>query len=247
MSRFSDLIRKTTGKSIGENVGGFIGGKIGGTSGMAVGSAIGGGFTEIIDPTNNPVSGQGAGVEQATQTNPAETMDSGSQQGFTLNQNIVPASFGGNIPQPPNMGGNFQNVNLGGLILGGGALISSGLAVIDLFFNDPITGETKRKKITRKFKAQVKASVEIVGLEETARLLNTTPQIVVQILLKRFRNDGPFITKAAVRKTKATVRKMETVNMLSKQIAQLAGRTTRARATTKRASTSASRKTTVIQ
>ena len=51
MSRFSDLIRRTTGKSIGENVGGFIGGKIAGSSGVAVGSAIGGGFTEIIDPS----------------------------------------------------------------------------------------------------------------------------------------------------------------------------------------------------
>jgi hypothetical protein len=247
MSLLSDAVRRATGRSIGQNIGGAIGGAVGGAGGAAIGSSIGGGITEAIDPTNRTNQSQGVAISQATQTNPQETMDSGSQTGFTLNQNIIPASFGGNIPQPPNMMTGVQQANLGGLILGGGALLSSGLAVIDLFFNDPITGETKRKKITRKFKAQVKQSVEIVGLEETARLLNTSQQVVVQILLKRFRNDGPFITKAAVRKTKATVRKMETVNMLSKQIAQLAGRTTRARATTKRASSSASRKTTVIQ
>ena len=87
----------------------------------------------------------------------------------------------------------------------------------------------------------------LIGLEETANMLNTSPEIVVQILLKRFRNDGPYITKAAVRKTRSTVRKMEQVNMLTKEIAKLAGSsTTRRRATTgTRASTS--RKTTVIQ
>ena len=105
----------------------------------------------------------------------------------------------------------------------------------------------KVKKITRKFKSQVKQSVMLIGLEETANMLNTSTEIVVQILLKRFRNDGPYITKAAVRKTRSTVRKMEQVNMLTKEIAKLAGSsTTRKRATTgTRASTS--RKTTVIQ
>jgi hypothetical protein len=116
-----------------------------------------------------------------------------------------------------------------------------------LFPSHDQPGQTKRKKITRKFKSQVKQSVELVGLEETARMLNTEPEIVVQVLLKRFRNDGPFITKAAVRKTRSTVRKMEQVNMLSKEIAKLAGTsTTRRRATTGNRA-SASRKTTVIQ
>jgi hypothetical protein len=116
-----------------------------------------------------------------------------------------------------------------------------------LFFNDPITGETKRKKITRKFKSQVKQSVMLVGLEETARMLNTDPDVVVQILLKRFRNDGAFLTKAAVRKTRSTVRKMEAVNMLTKDIAKLAGSATRARRATSATARSTSRKTTVIQ
>ena len=56
--------------------------------------------------------------------------------------------------------------------MGGGALLSGAAAVIDLFFVDPVTGETKRKKITRKFKSQVKQSVMLVGLEETARMLS---------------------------------------------------------------------------
>ena len=35
--------------------------------------------------------------------------------------------------------------------------------------------------------------------------------LVVQILMKRFRNDGPYLTKAAVRKTRSTVKKMKAV------------------------------------
>jgi hypothetical protein len=84
-------------------------------------------------------------------------------------------------------------------------------------------------------------------LEETARLLQTEPETVVQILLKRFRNDGPYITKAAVRKTRSTVRKMQVVNDLSKEIGKLAGSTTRRRSTTSGTRASSSRKTTVIQ
>ena len=140
-----------------------------------------------------------------------------------------------------------MSANLPALFMGGGAILSGAAAVIDLFFTDPITGEVKRKKITRKFKSQVKQSVMLVGLEETANLLNTTPDIIVQILLKRFRNDGPYITKAAVRKTRATVRKMEQVNMLTKEIAKLAGSSTTRRRTAAGTRASTSRKTTVIQ
>lgn len=245
-SLLSRLVRRTTGMSIGETIGSTIGGAVGGTSGAMIGRSVGGGITEAIDP-NRTQQGQGVAVSQATQTVPQETQASGVQEGMIYNQFIQPASFS-NLPVPPStQSSGFQTANLPAIFMGGGAILSGAAAVIDLFFTDPITGETKRKKITRKFKSQVKQSVMLIGLEETANMLNTTPDIVVQILLKRFRNDGPYITKAAVRKTRATVRKMEQVNMLTKEIAKLAGSsTTRRRATTgSRASTS--RKTTVIQ
>ena len=245
-SLLSRLVRQTTGMSIGETIGSSIGGAVGGTKGAMIGKSVGGGLTEAIDP-NRTQQGQGVAVSQATQTIPQETQSSGTIDTNIYNQLLTPASFA-NVPMPPatQMSG-FQSANLPALFFGGGALLSGAAAVIDLFYNDPITGEVKRKKITRKFKSQVKQSVMLIGLEETANMLNTTPDIIVQILLKRFRNDGPYITKAAVRKTRSTVRKMEQVNMLTKEIAKLAGSsTTRRRATTgSRASTS--RKTTVIQ
>ena len=225
MSLLSDAVRRATGRSIGQNIGGAIGGAVGGAGGAAIGASIGGGITEAIDPSGRTNQGQNVAVSQATQTNPQETQQSGTSGGFVYNQNIIPAGFG-NIPMPPGtQNSGFSNINLMPFVRGAGSMAMGVGAVIDLFVQDPVTGETRRKKITRKFKSQVKQSVEIVGLEATAEMLNTSIDIVVQILMKRFRNDGPFITKAAVRKTRQTVRKMETVNMLSKEIAKLAGGT----------------------
>lgn len=205
------------------------------------------GFADTASSLNKSNTGQNVAVSQATQTIPQETQASGTTMPNIYNQFIQPASFP-NIPMPPStQQSGFQSANLPSMLFSGSAILGGAAAVIDLFFQDPVTGEVKRKKITRKFKSQVKQSVMLIGLEETANMLNTSPEIVVQILLKRFRNDGPYITKAAVRKTRSTVRKMEQVNMLTKEIAKLAGSsTTRRRATTgTRASTS--RKTTVIQ
>ena len=245
-SLLSRLITRSTGMTIGENIGSAIGKAVGGTTGAIVGKSVGGGITEAIDPRRQQ-QGQAVAVSQATQTIPQETQASGVSEQMVYNQFIQPASFA-NLPTPPvgTMGG-VQQANLPAIFMGGGALLSGAAAVIDLFFIDPITGEQKRKKITRKFKSQVKQSVMLIGLEETANMLNTTPDIIVQILLKRFRNDGPYITKAAVRKTRATVRKMEQVNMLTKEIAKLAGSTATRRRATTGARASTSRKTTVIQ
>mgnify|MGYP005691991567 CR=1 FL=1 len=205
------------------------------------------GVSGIASSPSGTQQGQSVAVSQATQTQPQESQQSGTQGGMMYQNGFQPAGFFNPPMGSSTQQSGFQNVNLPALFMGGGAILSGAAAVIDLFYNDPITGETKRKKITRKFKSQVKQSVELVGLEETARMLNTEPEIVVQILLKRFRNDGPYITKAAVRKTRSTVKKMEQVNMLSREIAKLAGTTARRATTTRRASTAASRKTTVIQ
>ena len=215
-------------------------------SAMRLGS-IAGGVAEGASAIRKTQQGQSVAISQATQTVPQETQQSGTTSGMAYANGIQPAIF--NVPQPPQatQQSGFQQANLPSILFSGSAILGAGAAVIDLFFQDPVTGEVKRKKITRKFKSQVKQSVQLIGLEETANMLNTTPDIVVQILLKRFRNDGPYITKAAVRKTKSTVRKMETVNMLTKEIAKLAGSTTRTRRATTANARSTSRKTTVIQ
>ena len=47
------------------------------------------------------------------------------------------------------------------------------------------------------------------NMQQAADFLNISVDELVFILLKRFRNDGPVVTKAALRKTKSTVRKLK--------------------------------------
>ena len=48
-------------------------------------------------------------------------------------------------------------------------------------------------------------------LYEMATGRRLTEEQVVKIYTKQFKNQGPYVTKAAVRKTRATIRKMETL------------------------------------
>jgi hypothetical protein len=77
-------------------------------------------------------------------------------------------------------------------------------------------------RITRKMKSDVRRIYMMAGMnpDATAQILNnlgTYPRmnfnasLVFFILTKRFRNDGPVVTKAAVRKTKTTLRRMKGV------------------------------------
>jgi len=64
--------------------------------------------------------------------------------------------------------------------------------------------------------------------------MSFTPMQIQNILLKRFRNDGAYITKAAIRKTRSTVRKLERLEMLKKQITGTRAAPRRRAATTTR-------------
>jgi len=77
-------------------------------------------------------------------------------------------------------------------------------------------------RVTRKMKSDVRRIYMMAGMDAnvTAQILNnmgTYPRmnfdagLVFFILTKRFRNDGPVVTKAAVRKTKTTLRRMKGV------------------------------------
>jgi hypothetical protein len=59
--------------------------------------------------------------------------------------------------------------------------------------------------------------------------------MLVMILLKRFRNDGPVVTKAALRKTKQTIRRLHSMQDVLKSITPTA--TMRRRSPMKRATT----------
>ena len=94
----------------------------------------------------------------------------------------------------------------------------------------------KKPRITRKMKSQARTVVNIAGgnLSMAADILRISEDMLIMILLKRFRNDGPVVTKAALRKTKTTVRRLKNMCDMYDSLRPTA---TRRRTPMKRAST----------
>jgi|TARA_A100001015_G_scaffold34575_1_gene38290 hypothetical protein len=130
---------------------------------------------------------------------------------------IVPASYGMNVPQiarsPRAQQAGLPAIVGGGAAVGRGVMNMLGLAggaiMVAPIIIDPLTGEEKKLRVTRRLKSQVKKAVELFGVEFVAEQMGVDVEVVVYIMTKRMRNDGPYVTKAAVRKTRQTVRKMK--------------------------------------
>lgn len=169
-----------------------------------------GGFVQDIAPALN-LFGIG-GQPQRTNAGTAATIirqrpDETAQSGEILGANLgmAPALF--------QAGRNFLRTPGGQTALGfGGAALGAAFA-----------GDGQSApRITRKMKSDVRRIYMMAGMDPaaTAQILNnlgTYPRmnfnasLVFFILTKRFRNDGPVVTKAAVRKTKTTLRRMKGV------------------------------------
>lgn len=169
--------------------------------------------------------GQSVAVSQAPQTRPAETQSSGSNVG-------TPQQGSGQFLGYSDMGGSgFESVYSGaaprmqaqpaGLpaVVAGGMGLSRGL--YGMLFGgvvgaapmiiDQFTGEPKKLRVTRKLQRDVKQAVMLLGPEAVANQLGVGLDTVIYIMQKKIRNDGPYVTKAAVRKTRQTVRKMKSM------------------------------------
>ena len=100
-------------------------------------------------------------------------------------------------------GGTSVMRGLGGMLALGGGAIAVAPTIIDQFGNE------KKLRVTRRLRSQVKRAVEMFGVEAVADQMGTDVEVIFYILTKKMRNDGPYVTKAAVRKTRQTVRKMK--------------------------------------
>lgn len=176
-------------------------------------------------------TGQSVAVS-VTETPPRESAGSG-ESGF------FPAAYRGPVPTGAT----------GGIVRAGGPLavippaVSAGRGVLGMlglaggaitvapFIMDPLTGEQKKLRVTRKLKRDVKKAVEMFGVEFVAEQMGTDVEVVFYILTKKMRNDGPYVTKAAVRKTRATVRKMKSLCDMYEDLRPTARRRTYTRKT----------------
>ena len=125
---------------------------------------------------------------------------------------------------------------VGGLIGG----IAAG-ATVDFFIDE--FGQQKKLVITRKLQRDIKKIFMMTGgdARTTSDIYRSATgrfipeDMIFKIILKTFKNQGPYVTKAAVRKTRATIRKMETLCDLKDRLCP--PKTTRRRAPARRSST----------
>jgi len=143
---------------------------------------------------------QGPALTTVTNVGAQESQGSGTIQ----------AGFGSALPAILGGARSLLKSPAGQLALGGGtALAFSGMG-----------SQPTGMRITRKMKSQARMIVNMVGgdLSAAAGILNIDENTLVMILLKRFRNDGPVVTKAALRKTKSTIRKLHSMQDVLKSI-----------------------------
>lgn len=212
----------------------FLGGTTtGGVVGALTGSpAIAAGAQRAADLASKVNLGGRSQQGQATavsipQAPPSETAMSG-EVGIPASSPIyAPTFMAGAAParfQPPTTpGGMATPTSLPAIVQGGRGLVQGGRGVMNMLgiaggaitvapiIIDPFTGQEKKLRVTRKLKSDVKKAVEMFGVEFVAEQMGTDVEVVFYILTKKMRNDGPYVTKAAVRKTRQTVRKLKSI------------------------------------
>ena len=174
-----------------------MGGFFGGVSdffkgaGDVIGSAFGSGIPQLFGFNRPRGVGQQPAITTVTNLGARETSGSGS----------IEAGFGSLIPNLVSGARSIIKSPIGNLLTGTGV----GTAI------SMIGADGKPMRVTRKMKAQARSLLNMTGgnLAVTADFLGISEQQLVFILLKRFRNDGPVVTKAALRKTKTTIRKLK--------------------------------------
>ena len=167
---------------------------------------------------NRPASAaQGPALTTITNVGAQESQGSGSIQ----------AGMGGLLPSILGGARSLLKSPLGQLTLGGGA--AAGFSLMG--------SDGKQMRVTRKMKSQARMVVNLAqgNLSVAADILNISEDMLVMILLKRFRNDGPVVTKAALRKSKQTIRRLHSMQDVLKSITPTAAG--RRRAPMKRATT----------
>ena len=107
----------------------------------------------------------------------------------------------------------------------GGAITGFGTGMVADFVMD-MFGNQKKLVITRKLQRDVKKVFMLSGGDIGFISMNSlmlfgkdlSEDQILRILFKTFKNQGPYVTKAAVRKTRQTIRKLDTLEMLKAQM-----------------------------
>ena len=208
---------KEVGGQIGGAVGGFFGDAAGAIAGQRIGSSIGSATSSLGGTADQPFEQSALPTPRPENLGAQEDSRSGSTLGtINLGQNrgmTQQAGFGSLLPLLQGAG-RFLTSRGGQIATGVGTGVALGLG----------NGDSRMKPVltqSRRNKAKVRQLVNFMGIEGTADFLaqssgqNVSPNEVVALLLRTFRNDGAFITKAQVRNLRRTTNRFKS---LEKQV-----------------------------
>lgn len=149
------------------------------------------GVPQIFGVNRPPSVIQQPAVTSTSSVGAQESQGSGSIQ----------AGFGAALPSILAQGRNLLKSPMGQLVVGTGTGLALGGA----------TSQRSGMRITRKMKSQARMVLNMTGgnISAAADMLGIDQNTLIMILLKRFRNDGAVVTKAALRKTRQTVRRLK--------------------------------------
>jgi len=167
-------------------------------------------------------------VSQIGSTLPSETANVG-----LTGMNVQQAGFG----SIPSIIGAARSVfpQIGKFIGSPAGSIGTGIATgvgVNMFQGSQMSREKPVLTQSRRNKSKVRQLVNFMGIDGAAQFLsqasgnNVTGGDVVQLLLRTFRNDGAFITKAQVRNLRRTTNRFKSLEKQVKEATSMA-RTTR--------------------
>lgn len=229
----SEQVLGDVGASVG-SLFGFGGEQIGRQIGKATGRAT---SNLAGDDNISPLSTADQPTEQSAV--PISNIGNRPQETSTMTGTtgmITQAGFGSLIPGITS-GLRSAFPQIGKFISTPGGSIGTGLATgfgVNMFSGNGMSKEKPVLTQSRRNKARVRQLVNFMGIDGAANFLSqasgttVTGNDVVQLLLRTFRNDGAYITKAQVRNLRRTTNRFKSLEKQVKEATSMARNTRRA-------------------
>ena len=228
---------------VGSAIGGFFGDAQGAIVGRELGKATGRATSNLSPDNISPFSTSDQALEQSAVAVsqrgdvPQETSTMTGTTGLGTQSAFIggiPGAIQGLRSLAPQVSKFFGSPS-GGLAVGTGTGL--GLSMFsgsDMRRMKPVLTQSRRNK------ARVRQLANMIGIQGAAQFLsemsgkNVTEQDVINLLLRTFRNDGAFITKAQVRNLRRTTNRFKS---LEKQVKEATSMTRTRKASPMRRST----------
>ena len=173
--------------------------------GAGFGSFLGEATRNIVQPVGSFLSGIGnifgGGRPTSSTQQPAITTVTNVGAQESQGSGSIQAGFGSVLPSLVSGARSFVKSPLGQIAFG--TSVGGALSLLD--------SAGKPMRVTRKMKSQLKMLLRQTNNNYAlvGDFLGLNTEQMLFVLNKTFRNDGPVVTKAALRKTKSTIRKLK--------------------------------------